>query len=182
MRKVCSVKLTSEPYDRTILATAEACERKFADAPVSAIDCSALLFTHDRAVHTLNIRRWLTQGMTVLCDRYFMSTIAYQGAQYRLKDVDRSSWLRAINRPFMDAPDMLIYMDSDTSVAISRIRSRGAHSPLFENEQLLRETAASYRREYRAYRGAKLSINANGRASEVCEEVLYAIKSAMGLS
>ena len=182
LRKVCSIRLTSEPYDRDVLATAESCERRFAGTPVSAIDCSALLFTHDRAVHTLNIRRWLSQGRTVLCYRYYISTIAYQGAQYSMEGVDRSSWLRSINAPFAGVPDMLIYMDSDPSVAIGRIKKRGACSPLFENERFLRETAAAYRREYRSFRGLKLRIDADRAEDEVRGETLSAIKSAMGLN
>ncbi len=181
LSRLCRVKLTSEPFDRTILKLAEVSQKKFADSPILAIDCSALLFTYDRARHTLNIRRWLSEGRSVICDRYFMSTIAYQGAQYRMAGSDRSSWLRSINRPFIDAPDMLIYMESDPSVAIKRIKERGADSPLFENELFLRETAAAYAREYRAFRGIKRRIKADRPVAEVCEEALDAIKKAMEL-
>ncbi len=182
LKKICSVKLTSEPFDRTVLASAEACESRFAAFPVSAIDCSALLFTHDRALHTLNIRRWLSQGRTVLCDRYYMSTIAYQGSQYIMSGGERSAWLRSINAPFMDVPDMLIYMDSDPSVAIRRIDNRGGRSATFESERFLRLTADAYKREFRAFRGRKVRIAADAPASEVREETLSAIRQAMELN
>ena len=114
---------TSEPYDPVFLRRVEGILRSADKDSIAAI---ALLITADRAVHTRKIMQWIDAGRKVICDRYCMSTIAYQSAELRGRDMEMTGWLREINRPFLDLPDAVIYLDSDPGIALKRIGGRAS--------------------------------------------------------
>jgi dTMP kinase len=89
-------------------------------------------FINDRRQHVAEvIEPALAQGRVVLVDRYYPSTVAYQGA--RGFDPER---LLADNA-FAPAPDLLIVLDVEPSLGLQRIRQRGDSADLFEKEDEL---------------------------------------------
>lgn len=77
----------------------------------------ALLFAADRVEHKVRINAILREQDMVICDRYYHSTIAYQGC-----DLD---WTMAINEHAM-RPDLALFIDVPVDVAIGRIEARRA--------------------------------------------------------
>ena len=76
----------------------------------------ALLFAADRVDHvTTRILPALERGHHVVCDRYTLSSLAYQGLH-----VDQE-WLLAINR-FAPTPDLTVLLDVPARDADLRIR------------------------------------------------------------
>jgi dTMP kinase len=91
----------------------------------------ALLFAADRAVHLEEIEKKTMDGKIVISDRYYYSSIAYQGAQ----GVDKK-WLNEINKFSFD-PDLIIYLDVSPDVGLERISSKkGLRSTTKEREFL----------------------------------------------
>jgi dTMP kinase len=82
----------------------------------------ALAFTADRNEHVKKIRKWLDEGMIVLCDRYIDSTYAYQAVQLDTKISNPLKWLQQIHKPFYLKPDVTFLFVLEPSVAISRIK------------------------------------------------------------
>lgn len=82
-------------------------------------------FVKDRQEHieTL-INPTLTQGGIVILDRYFYSTVAYQGA--RGLDVDA---LDQSMRSFAPIPDVVLFIDIDSEAGLERIRIGRQESP-----------------------------------------------------
>lgn len=89
-------------------------------------------FLRDRREHvTALIRPALAGDNAVIVDRYYLSTVAYQGA--RGLDPGRLLKLNA----FAPEPDVLLVLDVDPSVGLQRIRNRGDNADLFELEDEL---------------------------------------------
>lgn len=81
---------------------------------------TALAFSADRADHLARaIRPALGRGTDVVCDRYLLSTLAYQGAEH----VDRG-WILAVSRSF-EIPDLTVFLDVPESERRARLDVRG---------------------------------------------------------
>jgi len=79
----------------------------------------ALIMTLDRAYHVrYEIEPYLSQGYIVVSDRYYYSTVAYQGAMGL--DVN---WIINLNKYFRK-PDLAIYLDVSLETALKRISGR----------------------------------------------------------
>ncbi|MEQ1572195.1 MAG: dTMP kinase [Myxococcota bacterium] len=86
------------------------------------------LFVRDRQAHVRElILPALAQGVTVVVDRYFPSTAAYQGA----RGLDPAAIL-AQNEAFAPAPDLGVWIDVEPAVGLARVRGRDAVENLFE--------------------------------------------------
>lgn len=105
----------------------------------------ALLFVADRNDHTENIRKMVSEGKVVLCDRYFASTVAYQSAKLNGDASDRD-WLIGINGQFIDEPDAVILLDIDPRVGLGRVGIRGEEISKFERLDFQNQVRANYLR------------------------------------
>lgn len=95
----------------------------------------ALLYAADRAHHVATkIRPALSQGKVVLSDRYFDSSVAYQGAAREL-DVDevRNISLWAVDNLL---PDLTVLLDLDAEAAMIRRSSTGTEPDRLEREKV----------------------------------------------
>ena len=95
----------------------------------------ALLYAADRAHHVATkIRPALAEGKVVLGDRYFDSSVAYQGAAREL-DVDevRNISLWAVDNLI---PDLTVLLDLDAEAAISRRNNTGTEPDRLEREKV----------------------------------------------
>lgn len=101
-------------------------------------DVMALLYAADRLDHLrADILPRLHAGIHVVCDRYRLSSYAYQGLTSGL------DWVRTLNSRSL-APDLTIFIDVPLEVSRQRIISRGGHVELYETEERLRPIYANY--------------------------------------
>jgi dTMP kinase len=101
-------------------------------------DVMALLYAADRLDHLrADILPRLDAGIHVVCDRYRLSSYAYQGASLG------QDWVRAVNARSI-APDLTFFMDVPPEVSQSRIQSRGNYVELYETDDRLRPIYANY--------------------------------------
>lgn len=89
----------------------------------------AYLFAADRDNHLNNpeygIRAHLAQGRTVISDRYFFSSFAYQSIGF-----DPETVLMLNSRfPY---PELVLYVDTPVADCLSRIDSRGGDKEIYE--------------------------------------------------
>jgi dTMP kinase len=107
----------------------------------------ALLFAADRLDHLESeIMPNLLDGVSVVSDRYDLSSLAYQSATSE-EEVDPAatlSWLRELNR-HARRPDLTLILDVPSSVAEQRRRRRGGAVELYEDEGLQARLAEAYR-------------------------------------
>lgn len=93
------------------------------------------LFLKDRRWNVArNIKPALADGMIVLLDRYYFSSIAYQGARGL-----HPNEIRRLNEAIAPAPDLVLLFDLDPKTALKRIRTQRGDSPnLFERVDYLK--------------------------------------------
>jgi len=135
------VVLTAEPTE----AWLGDCVRRANQEDLSGAT-EALLFVADRTEHSLKIAQWLREGKIVLCDRYFASTIAYQGAALKkMMGVKNAiEWLKAVNEPIIVQPDLTLLFTIRVDMALERLKQRSGMSK-FEKLDYLKDVDLIYR-------------------------------------
>jgi len=98
-------------------------------------------FVADRRAHVGEvIAPALAAGRVVVTDRYFLSTVAYQGA--RGLDWER---LLADSEAAFPVPDLALLFEIDPAAGLARARGRRGHAePAFEEAAFLARVAAVY--------------------------------------
>ncbi|MGC9109237.1 MAG: dTMP kinase [Caldimicrobium sp.] len=98
------------------------------------------LFLKDRTEHVEKlILPSLKEGKTILLDRYYLSTIAYQGVHFR-----ELPYLLLKNETIAPLPDLVIYLEIPINLALERIQKRNKDISLFEREDLLEKISEIY--------------------------------------
>jgi dTMP kinase len=98
----------------------------------------ALLFAADRVDHlTGDVRPKLEKGINVVCDRYWLSSFAYQTVDLDLE------WVRQINSRAI-VPDLTIFLDIPVEIARKRIDTHRWHVELFEDLDKLIQVRENY--------------------------------------
>lgn len=128
------VYCTSEPTDRPIGAMIRDIFQHKMEADHRTI---AGLFIADRLDHLLNkstgILKKLDEGYTVIIDRYYFSSYAYQGVHMSL------DWVIEANKQSTDLlrPDLNIFIDIEPDIAIQRINKGREIIELYETKENL---------------------------------------------
>lgn len=150
------------------------------DEASRAWDTLALLFAADRLDHVAReIRPALAAGTTVVCDRYDLSSLAYQSAT-ALPGMDPLPWIRALNQR-APRPDLTLVLDVDPDVAEARRRARGQPEELFERRELQRRLAQLYAEAEQLVPGDRLlHIAADAALPAVAAQVWEGVARVLG--
>lgn len=102
----------------------------------------ANLFLSDRKWHVLNIVGYNTErGLTVISDRYSLSTFAYQSAQG-----GQMEQLIAMHEG-LKTPNLTLFLHVPVEIALERIMANREGTPeFFEKKEFLKQTAKNYER------------------------------------
>jgi dTMP kinase len=105
-------------------------------------------FVEDRREHVAGaVAPALAAGRPVLTDRYYLSTVAYQGAA----GLDPARILRDSEAEF-PLPDLALLLEIDVETALDRVRARGARvESTFETRERLERVAKIFREIERPY-------------------------------
>ncbi|MEI8038225.1 MAG: dTMP kinase [Verrucomicrobiota bacterium] len=126
-------------------------------------------FLNDRRQHVAEkIAPALAAGHVVILDRYYFSTMAYQGA----RGFDPAE-IRRLNEQFAPVPDLLLILDLDVDAAHRRIGTRGDTANEFEqrdNLQRCRDIFLSLQDE-----PFTRVIDSNGSLDEVASRIQQAV-------
>ena len=115
-----------------------------------------------------NILPALKKGYIIVMDRYYYSTIAYQGA--RGIDIDK---IKKMNEKIAPKPDLVIILDVKPEIGIRRIKERGDKPNKFEDLEYLEKV----RKIFLELKDDNIVIvDANKNIEFVKNEVLKAIK------
>ena len=97
----------------------------------------AAMFVFDRINHNVNpvngIQKMLADGFDVICDRYYYSSLAYQGSGTDPEWVSNMN----LNCPEIMRPDICVFLDLTPEQSMSRINRNRATQEIYENEEKL---------------------------------------------
>jgi dTMP kinase len=138
----------------------------------------AEMFACDRAIHNTHpeegINRALADGITVISDRYYYSSLAYQGAALGYDTVAALN----LDNPDIRTPDLCVFLDLTPEKSLERIGKRDEATEIYENCDYLTRTRAMFFDVFDRLRarGENIAvIDAYGSVSEVSERVLEAV-------
>lgn len=131
----------------------------------------ALLFTLDRVEHNKAIEKTLADGKTVLCDRYYYSTIAYQG---NASDMD---WVKSLSLgcPAIRTPDLCIFLDLSPEESIRRIQARGEAAEIYETKEQLTTIRSQFLNSLKTLPNVRI-VDAAASPAEVHERILEVLR------
>lgn len=138
--------VTAEPtdgeYGRRIRAMARGA------APAVPPEEELRWFVEDRREHVARcIAPALASGRPVLTDRYFLSTVAYQGAN----GLDAARILAQSEAEF-PIPDLVLLLEIDVTTALARVHARSSETEgVFEARDRLERVASLFRAIERSY-------------------------------
>lgn len=167
-----SVTRTREPHDcaagRRIRAMAQSGEAVSAEQELA-------WFWEQREDHVREvIEPALAEGHVVLCDRYYLSTVAYQGA--RGLDTER---LLAESEAAFPVPDLVLWLDLPVTEGLARVDRRGGTAePVFEDQERLEAARAVYAGLTVSYLAR---LDAAGDPDEVANRIADALRERLGL-
>lgn len=138
----------------------------------------APLFVADRLDHLLNeetgICRALDEGISVLTDRYYFSSYAYQSVDLPLE------WVIEANRPCADIlrPTATIFIDLSPELALERIARNRESTELFETKERLTRTREQYFRAFEALKDEERVIVLPGDkgVEELSRDIFEAVR------
>ena len=133
----------------------------------------AALFVLDRIFHNTNpvsgIEVMLAEGIDVVCDRYYYSSLAYQGSE------TDEQWVRDMNLncPDIRRPDICIFLDLTPAQSMERIGKGRVTTEIYENEERLTRVRTQF---FRALDSLKerdriCVVNAARSVEEIHEEI-----------
>ena len=138
----------------------------------------ALLYAADRAHHVATkIKPALEAGMVVLSDRYFDSSVAYQGAARELNvDEVRNISLWAIDNLL---PDLTVLLDLPADEAMKRRGNKGTEPDRLEREQV--EFFERARNEYlkMAKESRFLVVDASDSPEKIHQQVIGRVSALL---
>jgi dTMP kinase len=127
---------TSEPSKGPIGATLR--QHLARKIELGGPQAEALAFAADRMDHvTSEIVPALARGTTVVSDRYYLSSLAYQALSCD------PAWLREINR-FAVRPDLTVFLAVPVEVGVARFSGRATRERFEEDRAQLARIAAAY--------------------------------------
>ncbi len=139
------------------------------------------LFAADRLDHLTNqvngLCKVIDQGITVVTDRYYFSSYAYNGV-----DMDMN-WVMECNRLSAELmrPTLNIFLDIPVEVALNRISANRIHTELYEKEERLRAVRENYFKAFALNEGTErvAVIDANAPAEIVAQRVWEAVRRVL---
>jgi len=122
------------------------------------------LFVKDRKDNVQkNLNPALTKNKIILLDRYYFSTMAYQGAKGI--DVER---IRRINEQFAVHPDLVFILDVEAEKGLNRIQDRKSKDLLFERQDFLVEV----RKIFRSFQGENIfHIDSGNTPDDISDQI-----------
>lgn len=139
----------------------------------------AEMFACDRVIHNCDaeqgIGRLLSDGVTVISDRYYYSSLAYQGSELGFESVAALN----LDNPDIRTPDMCVFLDLTPEQSLERIHKRSdVPAEIYENYDYLNKTRNMFFDvfEHLKLRGENIVlIDASGDVSSVAQSVLNAV-------
>lgn len=175
------VEITAEP---TSHPTGKLIRRILSGEVKSTPWALASLFLSDRIIHNKNeedgIEKLFAEGKTVISDRYYYSTFAYQGHETDL------SWAMNMhfNCPEIRKPDLVLFLTMEPEKCVARIRANRPDDAIeiYENVESLTKISHQFDTVFEKLNDSEkiVYIDADGSIEEVSQRLFAAYDKYCG--
>lgn len=135
----------------------------------------AAMFLADRIFHNVNencgIKQALQKGYDVICDRYYYSSLAYQGMDSDLEWVMKMN----IDCPDILKPDLCIFLDLDAESSKKRIDANRATVEIFEKTEMLERIRNKFFEVFKKLENENIHIVNAADSIEAVADKIYTI-------
>ena len=142
----------------------------------------AAMFLADRVAHNVSpksgIKQYLESGTDVVCDRYYYSSLAYQGVDGALQWVADMN----LNSPVIEKPDICVFIDLDPEKCLEHIRAGRSHFEIYEeNSAIIAESRRRYGIVFEMLTGRDNIVTVDGARTpqEVSADVIAAVSKLL---
>lgn len=138
----------------------------------------AALFLCDRIQHNINpkngIKGFLEAGTDVICDRYYYSSLAYQGIDSDIGWVAQMN----LNCPDICTPDACIFLDLSVEKCVERMAKDRVTAEIFETEEIIRRVKRRFADTFRMCNDSEniFIVNADREKEKVSAEIYEIVK------
>ena len=166
--------LTAEP---TTLESGKALRRVLSGDEKKSVCEIATMFTLDRIAHNVHptegIEALLESGIDVICDRYYYSSLAYQGSSTSYE------WVKSLNLdcPEIRHPDICIFLDLTPEQSLERISKGRDKLEIFENLETLTRVRESFFSVFSDLSDNVAVLDAYRTPEEIAEDIFTIYKS-----
>lgn len=136
----------------------------------------ASLFVADRLDHITRekdgLLAWLNAGTSVVCDRYYYSSLAYNCISEDMQ------WVAQLNLAAKQLlqPDLVVYLDLPVSSLEQRLINRG-FKEIYETAEYQREVSRRYNEAFAMWDDNVVRVACNRGRQEVQEDIWRAVKA-----
>ncbi|NAZ25925.1 MAG: dTMP kinase [Nanoarchaeota archaeon] len=133
------IVLMKEPYDNDLSKKIKEIILKEHEKNLDYGYLLALLFTADRSIKNIDLKKYLNNDYIIISDRSIYSTFSYQ----ILYEGINIEWLKCISKHII-RPDITFILDVDPKIAVERVNLRGKNITSYENIEFLRKVRENF--------------------------------------
>jgi dTMP kinase len=164
--------LMKEPYDNDLSKKIKEIISKEHEKNLDYGYLLALLFTADRSIKNIDLKKYLNNDYIIISDRSIYSTFSYQ-ILYEGMDIE---WLKCISK-YIIKPDITFILDVDPKIAVDRINLRGKNITNYENIEFLRKVRENFLKLKEIFPNDNIIyINGEEKPEEILEKILSIIE------
>jgi len=137
--KYNKITLLKEPYDNDLSKKIKEIISKEHEKNLDYGYLLALLFTADRSIKNVDLKKYLNSDYIIISDRSVYSTFSYQ-ILYEGIDIE---WIKCVSK-YIIRPDITFILDVDPRIAVERINLRGKNITSYENTEFLKKVRENF--------------------------------------
>jgi len=166
------VILMKEPYDNDLSKKIKEIILKEHEKNLDYGYLLALLFTADRSIKNIDLKKYLNSDYIVISDRSIYSTFSYQ----ILYEGINIEWLKCVSK-YIIRPDITFILDIDPKIAVERINLRGKNITSYENIEFLRKVRENFLKLKEIFpKDNIIYIDGEEKPEEILEKILNIIE------
>ena len=167
-KKYNKIILIKEPYDNDLSKKIKEIILKEHEKNLDYGYLLALLFTADRSIKNIDLKKYLNNDYIVISDRSIYSTFSYQ----ILYEGINIEWLKCVSK-YIIRPDITFILDVDPKIAVERINLRSKNITSYENIDFLRKVRENFLKLREIFPNDNIIyINGEEKPEEILEKIL----------
>jgi dTMP kinase len=171
-KKYNKLILMKEPYDKDLSKKIKEIILKEHEKNLDYGYLLALLFTADRSIKNIDLKKYLNDSYIIISDRSIYSSFSYQ-ILYEGIDIE---WLKCISK-YIIKPDITFVLDIDPKIAMERINSRGKSITSYENIEFLKKVRENFLKLKEIFPEDNIIyINGEEKPEEILNKILNIIE------